>query len=112
MLPSQPPVSEQTVPSANNLLLFMSRSPGGRNSLWCPRPRLQHTLPSWYYSDPGGHIRRGDARSRGQAGHDLDPGSQIPDLQALLKPLPVLPQGMSTRLRGRGLWPIRAEEGT
>lgn len=58
MLPSQPPELEQTVLSANDLLLFMSKCPGGSspcpNSLWCPRPRLQHTLPSWYYSDPEG----------------------------------------------------------
>ena len=38
--------------------------------------------------------------------------TQISDPQALLKPLPVLPQGMCTRLRSWGLRPIRAEEGT
>lgn len=31
-----------------------------------------NTLPSWYYSDPGGHTRRGGARSHGQAGQDSD----------------------------------------
>lgn len=35
--------------------------------------------------------------------------TQITDPPALLKPFPVLPQGMSTRLRGWGLWPIRAK---
>ena len=34
--------------------------------------KLQHTLPSWYYSDPRGHIRRGGAQSCGQAGQDSD----------------------------------------
>lgn len=29
MLPSHPPVSEQTVLSANDFLLFMSKCPGG-----------------------------------------------------------------------------------
>lgn len=79
MLPSQPPELEQTVPGANDLLLFMSKCPGGPspcpNSHWCPQPRLQHTLPSWYYSDRGGHIRRGGGRSCGQAGHNPDPKS-------------------------------------
>lgn len=35
--------------------------------------------------------------------------TQIPDPQAWLKPFPVLPQGMSRRVRGWGLWPIRVE---
>lgn len=35
--------------------------------------------------------------------------TQIPNPQTLLKPFPVLPQGMSARLRGWGLWPIRAK---
>ena len=71
----QPPVLEQTVPSAHDSLLFMSEYPGGLsppNAPRCPGPRLQHTLPSWYYSDRGGHIRRGGAQSRGQAGQDSD----------------------------------------
>lgn len=75
MLPGQPPVLEQTVPSANDLLLFMSECPGGPSppkAPWCPGPKLQHTLPSWYYSDPRGHIRRGGAQSCGQAGQDSD----------------------------------------
>lgn len=42
------------------------------NAPQCPGPRLQHTLPSWYYSDPGGHIRRGGAQSCCQAGQDSD----------------------------------------
>lgn len=52
---------EQTVPSANDLLLFMSEYPGGpsHSSPLVSGPRFQHTLPSWYYSDPRGHIRRG-----------------------------------------------------
>lgn len=75
MLPGQPPVLEQTVPRANDLLLLMSEYPGGPSppsAPRCPGPRLQHTFPSWYYSDPGGHIRRGGARSHGQSGQDSD----------------------------------------
>lgn len=78
MLPSQPPELEQTVPGANDLL-FTSKCPGGPspcpNSHCCPQPRLQHTLPSWCYSDRGGHIRSRGARSCGQAGHNPDPKS-------------------------------------
>lgn len=59
MLPnSQPPVLEQTVPSANDLL-FMSEYPGWPQSLQSPLvSRTQVPHPSWYYSDPRGHIRR------------------------------------------------------
>lgn len=35
--------------------------------------------------------------------------TQIPNPQALLKPFPVLPQGMSTGSEAGGLWPIRAQ---
>lgn len=57
--------------SANDLLLFISKCPGGPspcpNSHWSPQPRLQHQPPSWYYSDLGegtlggvvlGHVAR------------------------------------------------------
>lgn len=46
MLPSHPPVSEQTVPSANDLLLFKSKCPGGP----VPAPALLCAL------DPGSSL--------------------------------------------------------
>lgn len=111
MLPSQPPVSEQTVPSANDLLLFMSKRPGGP----IPAPILPgaHDPGSSLCSLPG-IILTLEGTSGG-----LVPASvarlgtaQMLDPQALVKPFPALPQGISTRVRGRGLWPIRAEEGS
>ena len=111
MLLSQPPVSEQTVPSTNDLLLFMSKRPGGPD----PAPTLlgAHGPGSSLCSLPG-IILTLEGTSGGEVPAPVArPGTtQIPDPQALSKPFPALPQGISMGVRGRGLWPIRAEEGS